>query len=354
MGIASSSAAQLGDAAPTGLMPAKAGAALTSVSNSESSAYGNLELMGAPKRKKKPVLVLDPDELAKAHLLFQQDAADQMEDFDWDKRKQANSGLVPMGSEDLPEEPEAQDIEEFAEEADPPAPEQVLALTGTQDVGDDEDVDEDKISSLDAVRARREKKMALNPPTAEEKAEMMAIMQGETPPEATQAPPPPASPPATPDIPADAAPTTAPEEISTPEAEPPLVAPVEEAPSNNEVEEIASAPEPSAPAEPPASVPPAPEIPVAKHNFEAEQVPTPIVEASAATNEDSSTDYVDEPVDGYAFMRNGEAPRINTASMQSSQNALRAKLMKAEEEEQAAAADSEPGFFARLWQRLFG
>jgi len=65
MGFASSSAARVEDALP----------------------YGILGGMGTPRKLKKvPVLVLDADELARAHELFQQGAAEQLGEFDPQQR----------------------------------------------------------------------------------------------------------------------------------------------------------------------------------------------------------------------------------------------------------------------------
>lgn len=49
----------------------------------ESAMFGSLAATGAPRKlKKRPVLVLDPDELAKAHQLFQIGGAEQISEFD--------------------------------------------------------------------------------------------------------------------------------------------------------------------------------------------------------------------------------------------------------------------------------
>ncbi|RIV93481.1 hypothetical protein D2V17_00045 [Aurantiacibacter xanthus] len=94
--------------------------------------------MGARKLKKKPVLVVDPDELAQAFQMFQQGAAEQLEDYEPEQRPRATVslfGLAPM-SEDDEDDLFAQDLAPFNDddedqivEAEPPAPEQVLALT---------------------------------------------------------------------------------------------------------------------------------------------------------------------------------------------------------------------------------
>ena len=70
---------------------------------SEAPAYGSLEALGARKPKKTPVLVLDPEELARAHQLFQDDAAERLADMDRDDRPPrapAVLGLVPLTAEE--------------------------------------------------------------------------------------------------------------------------------------------------------------------------------------------------------------------------------------------------------------
>lgn len=69
--------------------------------------YGSLMGMGAPRKKKKPVLVLDADELAKAHLemaaggaQIMEEAADHMGE-ERVRRPASLLGLAPMGAEDI-------------------------------------------------------------------------------------------------------------------------------------------------------------------------------------------------------------------------------------------------------------
>ncbi|WP_137678945.1 hypothetical protein [Aurantiacibacter suaedae] len=96
--------------------------------------------MGARRLKKKPVLVVDPDELAQAHQLFQQGAAEQLDEYVPEERPRANVslfGLAPMSESDKddifaqPLSPLNDDDKwvDDLEEADPPAPEKMLSLT---------------------------------------------------------------------------------------------------------------------------------------------------------------------------------------------------------------------------------
>lgn len=72
--------------------------------------YGSLMGMGAPRKKKKPVLVLDADEIAKAHLEMAAGGAQIMEeaaDPDYVERPRAPAallGLAPMGADDAESE----------------------------------------------------------------------------------------------------------------------------------------------------------------------------------------------------------------------------------------------------------
>ncbi|MBH5322936.1 hypothetical protein [Aurantiacibacter sediminis] len=93
-------------------------------------AYGSLETLGArPKPKKKPVLVLDPDELAQAHAMFQDASAELMgEEVERPQRPATILGLAPMEDDDLEEmgqsdEPDAEDDDAV------PNAEDVLSLT---------------------------------------------------------------------------------------------------------------------------------------------------------------------------------------------------------------------------------
>ena len=104
----------------------------------DEAAFGSLASMGARKLKKKPVLVLDPEELAQAHLLFQQGAAEQLGEFEPENRPRATVslfGLAPMSEDDGEDmfalSPLNDDDEDDFEEAEAPAPDKVLSLTRT-------------------------------------------------------------------------------------------------------------------------------------------------------------------------------------------------------------------------------
>lgn len=99
---------------------------------SDGLAYGSLEAMGggARKLKKKPVLVLDPDELAQAHAMFHEASAELLgDDVERAPRPAAILGLAPMDNEDEPDDLDQTDDVETEDEADLPSPEAVLALT---------------------------------------------------------------------------------------------------------------------------------------------------------------------------------------------------------------------------------
>lgn len=97
--------------------------------------------MGRSKPKKKPVLVLAPEELEQAHMLFQQGAAEQLGEFDPVERAARSAslfGLAPMGSEDdeadnfSPLDP-LDPLDDVVEEAEAPEPDKVLSLTRPRD-----------------------------------------------------------------------------------------------------------------------------------------------------------------------------------------------------------------------------
>ncbi len=109
-----------------------ASSALRTDSASNGLAYGSLEAMGggARKFKKKPVLVLDPEELAQAHAMFHEASAELLgEDVERAPRPAAILGLAPMDLDDEPEDFDQSDEAEAEDEADLPSPEAVLALT---------------------------------------------------------------------------------------------------------------------------------------------------------------------------------------------------------------------------------
>ena len=135
---------------------------------SEAPSFGSLASMGVRTLKKKPVLVLDPDELEQAHLLFQQGAAEQMGEFDPELRERAPStlfGLAPLSDDDgvdradpVPAdelvEVELGAVEEIEEDAELPAPEKVLALTRPSEPRSVEQISPAKAQALPPVAER--------------------------------------------------------------------------------------------------------------------------------------------------------------------------------------------------------
>ena len=91
-------------------------------------AYGSLEGLGGPRKfKKKPVLVLDPEELAQAHALFQDASADMLgEEVERTPRPATVLGLAPM-LDDEPEEMGENDEPDTDE--DTPSADAVLSIT---------------------------------------------------------------------------------------------------------------------------------------------------------------------------------------------------------------------------------
>ncbi|RPF72436.1 hypothetical protein [Aurantiacibacter spongiae] len=94
-------------------------------------AYGSLEALGGPKKfKKKPVLVLDPDELAKAHQMFAEAGAEYMgEEAPVRERPATVLGLAPIDQTHLDEELGQTDDDDAGEDDATPSPEAVLNLT---------------------------------------------------------------------------------------------------------------------------------------------------------------------------------------------------------------------------------
>jgi len=106
-----------------------ASSALRDDTGANGPAYGSLEALGGPRKfKKKPVLVLAPEELEAAHALFHEASAQLLgEDVERAPRPVSILGLAPMDNdpEDLGHSDElADDVED-----DMPSPEAVLALT---------------------------------------------------------------------------------------------------------------------------------------------------------------------------------------------------------------------------------
>lgn len=106
-----------------------ASSALRDDTGANGPAYGSLEGLGGPRvLKKKPVLVLDPEELEAAHALFYEASAELLgEDVERAPRPVSILGLAPM--EDDPEELGHSDEVDDDAEDDLPSPEAVLALT---------------------------------------------------------------------------------------------------------------------------------------------------------------------------------------------------------------------------------
>ncbi|MGB3167241.1 MAG: hypothetical protein WBA68_10755 [Alteraurantiacibacter sp.] len=90
-------------------------------------AYGSLEGLGGPRKlKKKPVLVLDPEELAQAHAMFHEASAELLgEDVERAPRPAMVLGLAPM----LDDEPDEVDEEEAEVEGDVRSSDAVLSIT---------------------------------------------------------------------------------------------------------------------------------------------------------------------------------------------------------------------------------
>ncbi|WP_271077538.1 hypothetical protein [Aurantiacibacter sp. MUD61] len=93
-------------------------------------AYGSLETLGArTKPKKKPVLVLDPDELAQAHAMFQDASAELIgEEAERPQRPATILGLAPMEDDDAEEMGQSDEADVEEDDAVPNA-EDVLSLT---------------------------------------------------------------------------------------------------------------------------------------------------------------------------------------------------------------------------------
>lgn len=114
--------------------------------------YGSLMGMGAPRKKKKPVLVLDADEIAKAHLEMAAGGAQIMEeaaDPDYVERPRAPAallGLAPMGADDAEVEdasayPPIPDASTWEDEEEPLLPQ--IPEDYTDEGEPDEEVEDD-------------------------------------------------------------------------------------------------------------------------------------------------------------------------------------------------------------------
>ncbi|AKQ42044.1 hypothetical protein CP97_08450 [Aurantiacibacter atlanticus] len=107
-----------------------ASSALQGESGASGPAYGSLEMLGGPRKfKKKPVLVLDPDELEKAHAAFHDASADLLgEDAERSPRPAMILGLAPMEDDDPEEMGQSDEVQDDSEEY-LPSSEAVLSLT---------------------------------------------------------------------------------------------------------------------------------------------------------------------------------------------------------------------------------
>ena len=124
MGNATSSALRTDDPVTSATAP-----------GADSSAFGSLSSLGGPRKfKKKPVLVLDPEELEKAHMLFQDASAELLgEDVERPERSAPLLGLAPMDLDD-PEADAADTSDDDAEiiDDDIPSAQDVLRMTASR------------------------------------------------------------------------------------------------------------------------------------------------------------------------------------------------------------------------------
>ncbi len=337
MGNASTSAARLNEAAPTDPLTGNAPA---------NDAYGSLATLASrPKPKKKPVLVLDADELAEAHLLFQQGAAEQLEDADLIERAPVTLSLAPLGSDVEIDDTPDDDEDEYAVEADAPAPEDVLNLTRSDAAPVADDTRKPKKSmvalppdgdpALDAVEPFvpfADDDDSASDPVEEQLYDLPEVPQEEP----IAEPQPPVDPVADEPVEADAPALIEDEERTLPLS----------------LEEPA---EPAEPAEPELEA-----APILEEQQPAETTAeaAPVSDQPAATVNVTDIDE-DEDVDGYAFMR-GDAPRKLdiSAAAAGSQNSLRARLVRGEEpvfeEEEPSLWGRITAWVANLWRKFLG
>ncbi|MWV29384.1 hypothetical protein [Aurantiacibacter rhizosphaerae] len=144
MGNATSSALRADDPATSAPVsaPARGGAP-----GEDGPAFGSLATLGGPKKfKKKPVLVLDPEELEKAHMLFQDASAELLgEDVERPERAAPVLGLAPMALDDGDADPiDAGEDGEDIEDGEIPSAEELLRMTASRPAPDDEGEDEDE------------------------------------------------------------------------------------------------------------------------------------------------------------------------------------------------------------------
>ena len=100
-------------------------------------AFGSLANLGGPRKfKKKPVLVLDPEELEKAHMMFQEASAEMLgEQMERPERPKAVLGLAPIDDEEAaPEDMGESDDTEAGDDNDAiPSAEEVLRMTAARE-----------------------------------------------------------------------------------------------------------------------------------------------------------------------------------------------------------------------------
>ncbi len=96
-------------------------------------AFGSLANLGGPRKfKKKPVLVLDPEELEKAHMMFQEASAELLgEEVERHEKPKSILGLAPMDDEDATPEDmgDSDDAEAGTDDEVIPSAEDLLRMT---------------------------------------------------------------------------------------------------------------------------------------------------------------------------------------------------------------------------------
>ncbi|WP_120075630.1 hypothetical protein [Aurantiacibacter odishensis] len=121
-------------------------------------AFGSLANLGGPRKfKKKPVLVLDPEELEKAHMMFQEASAEMLgEQVERPERPKAVLGLAPIDDEEAaPEDMGESDDAEAGDDNDAiPSAEEVLRITAARE-REDQELDPEMQASEDDFIARQ-------------------------------------------------------------------------------------------------------------------------------------------------------------------------------------------------------
>lgn len=176
MGNATSSALRTDDPVTSATAP-----------GADSSAFGSLSSLGGSRKfKKKPVLVLDPEELEKAHMLFQDASAELLgEEVERPERSAPLLGLAPMDLDDS--EADAADTSDDDAEIiddDIPSAQDVLRMTASRAAF--EETDEAVAEQLEGLDFdhRIFPSLPLKPEgqiAAEEKAERLAAERAASP-----------------------------------------------------------------------------------------------------------------------------------------------------------------------------